>query len=184
MNDVATDLGSRSISKGAGAEEVLVGLVYSISPVHTDDYYARARTESPTARDVDVLNLKDPGGLLTPERVRTLVPALRDAAPNLPLEVHSHMTATLGGASYLEAARHGASFVCTAVRPLANGTSQPSAEETVASLRARVRRRARRRRARGDVRLLRRRSRPGSAGRSACLSSTTPASTGTSCRAG
>jgi oxaloacetate decarboxylase alpha subunit len=37
---------------------------------------------------------------------------------------------------YLEAARLGASFVCTAVRPLANGTSQPSAEQTLANLRA------------------------------------------------
>jgi oxaloacetate decarboxylase alpha subunit len=37
---------------------------------------------------------------------------------------------------YLESARLGASFVCTAVRPLANGTSQPSAEQTIANLRA------------------------------------------------
>ena len=36
---------------------------------------------------------------------------------------------------YLEAARLGASFVCTAVRPLANGTSQPSAEQTIVNLR-------------------------------------------------
>jgi oxaloacetate decarboxylase alpha subunit len=85
---------------------------------------------------VDVLNLKDPGGLLTPDRVRTLVPALRAAAPSLPLEVHSHMTVAMGGLSYLEAARHGASYVCTAVQPLANGTSQPSAERTIANLRA------------------------------------------------
>jgi oxaloacetate decarboxylase alpha subunit len=37
---------------------------------------------------------------------------------------------------YLESARLGASFVCTAVRPLANGTSQPAAEQTIANLRA------------------------------------------------
>jgi oxaloacetate decarboxylase alpha subunit len=104
--------------------------------VHTDRYYeerARAVAASP---HVDVLNLKDPGGLLTPERMRTLVPALRAAAPNLPLEVHSHMTVAMGGLSYLEAVRQGASFVCTAVAPLANGTSQPSAERTIANLRA------------------------------------------------
>ncbi len=135
MNDVATDLMIAAISREEGAEEVVVGLVYSISPVHTDAYYAeRARAVAASAH-VDVLTLKDPGGLLTPERVRTLVPALREAAPNLPLEVHSHMTATLGGASYLEAARRGASFVCTAAEPLANGTSQPSAEQTIARLR-------------------------------------------------
>jgi oxaloacetate decarboxylase alpha subunit len=135
MNDVATDLQIAALSKRAGAAEVVVGLVYSISPVHTDDYYAARARVVAAGGDVDVLNLKDPGGLLTPERVRTLVPALRAAAPMLPLEVHTHMTATMGAATYLEAARLGATFVCTAVRPLANGTSQPSAEQTVANLR-------------------------------------------------
>jgi oxaloacetate decarboxylase alpha subunit len=41
----------------------------------------------------------------------------------------------MAGPVYLDAAALGASFVCTAVRPLANGTSQPSAEATVANLR-------------------------------------------------
>jgi oxaloacetate decarboxylase alpha subunit len=136
MNDVETDLRIARIAKQEGADEVLVGLVYSISPVHTDDYYAARAREIAASADVDVLNLKDPGGLLTPERVRTLVPALRAAAPALPLEVHSHCTATMAPLVYLESVRLGASFVCTAVRPLANGTSQPSAEQTIANLRA------------------------------------------------
>jgi oxaloacetate decarboxylase alpha subunit len=68
--------------------------------------------------------------------IRDRVPALRAAAPALPLEVHSHCTATMAPLVYLESARLGASFVCTAVRPLANGTSQPSAEQTLANLRA------------------------------------------------
>jgi oxaloacetate decarboxylase alpha subunit len=136
MNDVDTDLRIARIAKEEGADEVLVGLVYSISPVHTDDYYASRAGEIAMGADVDVLNLKDPGGLLTPERVRTLVPALRAAAQSLPLEVHSHCTATMAPLVYLESVRLGASFVCTAVEPLANGTSQPSAEQTVANLRA------------------------------------------------
>lgn len=136
MNDVATALRIARIAKEERADEVLVGLVYSISPVHTDDYYAARAREIAASEDVDVLNLKDPGGLLTPERVRTLVPALRAAAPSLPLEVHSHCTATMAPLVYLESARLGASFLCTAVRPLANGTSQPSAEQTLANLRA------------------------------------------------
>jgi oxaloacetate decarboxylase alpha subunit len=136
MNDVATDLQIARIAKDEGADEVLAGLVYSISPVHTDAYYAARAQEIAASADVDVLSLKDPGGLLTPERVRTLVPALRDAAPSLPLEVHSHCTATMAPLVYLESARLGASFMCTAVRPLANGTSQPSAEQTIANLRA------------------------------------------------
>lgn len=135
MNDVTTDLQIAEIAKDEGAEEVVVGLVYSISPVHTDDYYAERARAIAASPHVDVLNLKDPGGLLTPDRVRTLVPALRVAAPALPLEVHSHMTATMGAACYVEAAQLGASYVCTAARPLANGTSQPSAEQTIANLR-------------------------------------------------
>jgi oxaloacetate decarboxylase alpha subunit len=135
MNDVETALRIARIAKEEQADEVVVGLVYSISPVHTDDYYAARAREIVASADVDVLNLKDPGGLLTPERVHTLVPALRDAAPSLPLEVHSHCTATMAPLVYLESARLGASFVCTAVRPLANGTSQPSAEQTLANLR-------------------------------------------------
>ena len=105
MNDVETDLRVSRIAKEEGADEVLVGLVYSISPVHTDEYYAARAREIAASPDVDVLNLKDPGGLLTPERVRTLVPALRSAAPSLPLEVHSHCTATMAPLVYLEAAR-------------------------------------------------------------------------------
>jgi oxaloacetate decarboxylase alpha subunit len=135
MNDVETDLAIAEIAKDEGAEEVLVGLVYSISPVHTDPYYAERARAIGASPHVDAINLKDPGGLLTPERVRTLVPALRAAAPELPLEVHSHMTVTLGGLTYVEAAKLGAAFVCTAVRPLANGTSQPSTEQTIANLR-------------------------------------------------
>jgi oxaloacetate decarboxylase alpha subunit len=136
MNDVETALRIAHIAKEERADEVLVGLVYSISPVHTDDYYAARAREIAACADVDVLNLKDPGGLLTPERVRTLVPALRAAAPSLPLEVHSHCTATMAPLVYLESVRLGASFLCTAVRPLANGTSQPSAEQTLANLHA------------------------------------------------
>ena len=136
MNDVATGLEIAGIAKQEGAEEVLLGLVYTLSPVHTDDYYAERARDVGASPDVDVLNLKDPGGLLTPDRVRTLVPALRAAAPGKPLEVHSHNTVTMAGPAYLEAVRAGASFVCTAARPLANGTSQPSAEQTVANLRA------------------------------------------------
>src|SRR4029077_7391308 len=49
---------------------------------------------------------------------------------------HARRCAEVGAASYLDAVRLGACFVCTAARPLANGTSQPSAEQTLANLRA------------------------------------------------
>ena len=38
------------LAKAAGVEEVVIGLTYSISPVHTHDYYAeRAGDRSPAA---------------------------------------------------------------------------------------------------------------------------------------
>jgi oxaloacetate decarboxylase alpha subunit len=136
MNDVESVLAIAQIAKEEGADTVIAGLVYSVSPVHTDVYYAERARAIQASPHVDVLNLKDPGGLLTPERVRTLVPALAAAAPRLPLEVHSHQTVAMGAPSYLEAARAGAAFLCTAAAPLANGTSQPSTEQTTANLRS------------------------------------------------
>jgi oxaloacetate decarboxylase alpha subunit len=84
---------------------------------------------------VDGFYLKDPGGLLTAERAASLIPRLCACAANLPFELHSHCTIGLAPFSYLEAARLGARAVHVAAAPLGNGTSQPSAERTVANLR-------------------------------------------------
>ena len=73
MNDVEPTSRSQG-SRSAGAEEVVVGLVYSISPFHTDNYYAERAREIARSPHVDVFNLKDPGGLLTPDRVRRSCP--------------------------------------------------------------------------------------------------------------
>ena len=124
--------------KDGGIEEVVVGIVYAVSPVHTDEYFAAAAREVAASPHVDVLNLKDPGGLLTPDRIRALMPILREAAgPDMPVEVHSHCTAAMAPMVYLEAAELGADFICTAAEPLSNGTSQPSVEQTIANLRTR-----------------------------------------------
>src|SRR5207237_2487799 len=57
------------------------------------------------------------------------------AAAGKPVEVHSHCTTSLAPVCYAEAARLGAAALHTAVTPLANGTSQPSTERTLANLR-------------------------------------------------
>ena len=54
--------------------EVALGLVFSISPKHTDEYYAQ-KVQDAAALQVDTIYVKDSGGLLTPDRVRTLIPA-------------------------------------------------------------------------------------------------------------
>lgn len=107
------------------------GLVYSLSPVHTDELFAR-KTGELVSLGVDAVLLKDSAGLLTPDRTRTLVPAMRSQLGDRPLEIHSHCTTGLAPVSYVEAIRLGVDAVHTAISPLANGPSLPPTERIVA----------------------------------------------------
>ena len=51
------------------------GLTYSISPAHTHEYYIERAKAVAASPDLERLYLKDPGGLLTPDAVRELIPA-------------------------------------------------------------------------------------------------------------
>jgi oxaloacetate decarboxylase alpha subunit len=105
-------------------------LVYALSPVHTDALYA-TKARGLLALGVDAVMLKDPGGLLTPDRVRTLIPAVRAVLGSTPLELHSHCPTGLGPEVYLEALPLGVDVVQTAISPLAHGPSQPPTEYIV-----------------------------------------------------
>src|SRR5689334_14188200 len=65
-------------------------LVFCESPVHTDELYARTAQELIKRCDIDAVMIKDSGALLTPDRIRTLVPALKSVMGNRTLELHSH----------------------------------------------------------------------------------------------
>jgi oxaloacetate decarboxylase alpha subunit len=106
---------------------VAAGIVYTISPVHTDEYYA-AKARELIRLGVDAVFLKDPSGLLKPERVRTLVPVLRTVVGTLPLQLHTHCLTGLGPVCALEAIRLGVDTVHTATSVLAHGASQPPTE--------------------------------------------------------
>src|ERR1700734_3671130 len=56
-----------SMARAAGFEEVVIGLTYSISEVHTHAYYADRAAVLADCAEMDCLYLKDPGGLLTPD---------------------------------------------------------------------------------------------------------------------
>jgi oxaloacetate decarboxylase (Na+ extruding) subunit alpha len=119
-------------AKEAGLQ-VVIPLIYSHSPVHTDDYFARK------ARDIadlnpDAIYLKDPGGLLTPERVKTLIPSIQQNIGGLPLEMHSHCTTGLAPMCYLEAIKLGVRTLHTAIWPLAYGSGQPSVTNIIENL--------------------------------------------------
>jgi oxaloacetate decarboxylase alpha subunit len=113
----------------------IVNLIYSVSPVHTDDYYAERCRQAVTLAPFR-LCLKDPGGLLTPERARTLVPVILANSGGIPVELHSHCTTGLGPLVALEAVRLGIRIVNTGVPPLADGAALPSIFNIARNLRA------------------------------------------------
>ena len=105
--------------------QIILALSYSLSPRHTDEYYAH-KTREVLKFKPDALYIKDQSGLLTPDRVRTLVPAILENAGGVPVELHSHCTTGLADVVYMEALKLGIRTLHTAAPPLANGSSQPS----------------------------------------------------------
>ena len=105
--------------------QIVLALSYTVSPRHTDEYYAQ-KTRELLPFKPDIIYVKDQGGLLTVDRVRTLLPSIMQNANGVPVELHSHCTTGLADLVYLEALRFGVRTLHTAVPPLAQGSSQPS----------------------------------------------------------
>lgn len=103
-------------------------MTYTLSPVHTDAYYIE-RTGELLALGSDYLCIKDPTGLLTPERGATLFPAVVRASGGVPVQLHSHCQSALAPRVYEEAIKSGFAAGYTASEPLANGASLPATEE-------------------------------------------------------
>lgn len=105
--------------------KTILNLIFSISPRHTDDYYAGKAREAAALKPYRIC-LKDPGALLTPKRLQTLVPAVLANTGNVPVEFHTHCNTGLGGLCTIEAIELGIDVVNTAIPPLAEGSSNPS----------------------------------------------------------
>jgi oxaloacetate decarboxylase alpha subunit len=125
-----------AMARAEGIEEVVIGLTYSISPVHTHGYYAERAAALADCAEMDRLYLKDPGGLLTPDAVRELAPHFAKAAGERTIELHSHCTIGLAPLVYVEGVRAGFQVVHTASGPLSRGTSQPEVQSTARNLEA------------------------------------------------
>jgi len=114
--------------------KVACGLSYSISPRHTDDHYAE-KTRGMLPFKPDVIYLKDQAGLLTVDRIRTLLPVIQANAGDVPVELHSHCTTGLAPLVYMEALKLGVMTLHTGVPPLADGPAQPSVLTTLRNAR-------------------------------------------------
>jgi oxaloacetate decarboxylase alpha subunit len=136
MNDLQGNLAAARMAKAAGAEYVVAALVYTLSPIHDDAHYVDRARALAASDDVDALYIKDPGGLLTPVRAKTLIPAIKAVMGQKPLELHAHCTIGLGEMTYMDAPDYGVSAVQCASGAAADGTSNPPSERVVANLRA------------------------------------------------
>jgi oxaloacetate decarboxylase alpha subunit len=111
-------------ARGAGID-FIVNLIYALAPKYSDEYYAQKAREA-AALDVLRICIKDPGGLLTPERVRTLVPVVLQNTNGIPVELHTHCNTGLGSQCCVEAIKLGVRHINTAVPPMADSASNPS----------------------------------------------------------
>ena len=135
MHDMDAILANARMIRQAGGTETIVALTYTISAVHDDAFYAGIAGQAAASPDIDRAYIKDPAGLLTPERARTLIPAVRAQLRGKPLEMHAHATIGLSPLVYLTAPDLGVEVLQVACGALANGSSLPDAERIVANLR-------------------------------------------------
>lgn len=123
------------VAQRLGAK-ITIALVFNLAPGYDDDFYVRQAREVIDRFAPDTICLADAGGSLTVERTRTLVPALRAAIGGTRLELNTHCLTGMGPQVALEAAVYGADQILTAIDPLANGNSLPSAQMMARDLRA------------------------------------------------
>ncbi|WP_408590752.1 biotin carboxyl carrier protein [Novosphingobium sp.] len=134
MHEIPAVIEAARLVKQEGSAEVMAALTFTLSDVHTDAFYAdfaRTLAQSP---DIDLFYVKDPSGLLSIDRVRTLAPAVKAAIGTKPLEIHAHTTIGQGMLSSLEAAKLGISAIHVGVGPGGDGSSLPEANRMLANL--------------------------------------------------
>jgi oxaloacetate decarboxylase alpha subunit len=136
MNDAESNIACARTVKRAGGEFVIAALVFTLSPVHDDRHYADAAAKLAAAPEVDAIYIKDPGGLLSPRRAATLIPAIKAQIGAKPLELHSHCTIGLGELLYVDAVDYGVSALQCASGAAADGISNPPSLRVVENLRS------------------------------------------------
>ena len=131
LNDVRNlEQAIKSTRKYGG--EVEATMSYTISPVHTEDYFVEL-AKTLEQMGASAICIKDMANLLLPMNAYSLVKRLKETV-SIPIHLHTHNTTGTGDMTLLMAAYAGVDIVDTALSPLANGTSQPSTEALVATL--------------------------------------------------
>ena len=130
LNDISNIKWHMQVAKKIGLQ-IHPALVFSESPVHTDEYYASKARECVNL-GMDNVNLADASGLLSPVRIRTLMPAIRKAiGDKAEFGFVSHDGTGLATENYIEAMRVGIDNLSTASLPLSYGNSIPSTLDVI-----------------------------------------------------
>ena len=111
---------------------VQAAMSYTISPVHSNEYFAKYAKEL-EEMGADSICIKDMSGLLTPYTAYDLITELKKSV-KIPIQLHTHYTTGLASMTILKAVEAGVDIVDTAISPMAMGTSQAPTEAIVAAL--------------------------------------------------
>jgi len=136
MNDAESNVTVARMVKAAGGEYAIGALVFTLSPIHDDAHYVECARKMVASPDIDALYIKDVGGLLSPRRAQTLIPAIMAVMAGKPLELHAHCTIGLAEQTYVDSALWGVETLQCATGAAADGPSNPPSERVVANLRA------------------------------------------------
>lgn len=104
-------------------------LSYTVSPVHTTDYFI-SLAQKLEDEGADRIAIKDMAGLLEPPQALDLFRALK-ARLRAPVVFHSHTTTGVATFNALLAMREGIDMIDTAITPFAGGASHPPIEVLV-----------------------------------------------------
>ena len=131
LNDARNLRTAISATKKEGGH-VQAAMSYTISPVHSNEYFAKYAKEL-EEMGADSICIKDMSGLLTPYTAYDLVSELKKNV-KIPIQLHTHYTTGLASMTILKAVEAGVDIVDTAISPMAMGTSQAPTESIVATL--------------------------------------------------
>lgn len=131
LNDIRNLEVPMKVAKREGAH-VQAAVVYTISPVHTLDYYLQTAL-CLEEMGADSICIKDMAGLLSPYVAYDLVKIFKKKL-KIKVQLHSHYIGGLAVGAYLKAADADVDVIDTAAVPLAFGASQPPVETVVRAL--------------------------------------------------
>lgn len=116
-----------AMSGGSSAPAIM----YGETPYHTDEFFVDAVRRMAKWEGVESIYFEDASGVLRPERARTLLPLLVEAAGDVELELHCHNTLGLAPQNYLIGAEAGVRIFHTSIGALADGFSLPDMRQTM-----------------------------------------------------